>query len=102
MQVVNVRSLGGATAGKRTESNDAQLQRSSHRKVKVIETRWDKVCSKQNGQELQVNAPPGPGAQKSGFRDIQVQQPLALLSLASAGPSLPYPQFCIHYHLLSA
>ena len=67
MQVDKVRSLGGATAGKRTESNDAQLQRSSHRKVTVIETRWDKVCSKQNGKELQVNAPPGPGTQKSGF-----------------------------------
>ena len=67
MQVDKVRSLGGATAGKSTESNDAQLQRSSHRKVTVIETRWGKVCSKQNGKELQVNAPPGPGTQKSGF-----------------------------------
>ena len=99
VQVGEVSSLGGATSGKRTQSNDAQLQRGAHRKVMANQARLEKVFNKTNSKVLQVNAPPGPGAQKSGFRHSQMQQPRALLSLASAGPSSAYPQFCVLKHL---
>lgn len=67
VQMGEVSSLGGATSGKRTQSNDAQLQRNAHRKVMANQARFEKVCNKTNSNVLQVNAPLGPGAQKSGF-----------------------------------
>ena len=50
VQVGEVSSLGGATSGKRTQSNDAQLQRGAHRKVMANQARLEKVLTKKTAK----------------------------------------------------
>ena len=91
-----------AHAHKRMGSGTAQQQRDTTCKVSHIGTALKAFRRNKTGTVLQVNAPSAPGAQKSGFRDIWMQQPPALLSLASAGPSSPYLHFYARINLLSA